>query len=163
MIAAAYRVLRRRLPVETRPGYCLAFVRQVIEHGLRLAPYTLYRLVEAHFALRPGEVLGQDIHPRWARGAERALRAAGLARPQVARMEPGDLVFSHRVSRPYGHVGLLMPGGLVLENTTANRGWRHPAMGAVRLTDRRDWDPITTVIDGERLAEALLALTEEAA
>jgi len=145
ILDSAYRAVRGVLTVERRPGYCLRFVRQIVEDALNLAPGDFYRIyVFPHFALREGET-PEDIKPYWARGAERAMRSAGLAVP-VDRAKPGDLVFSYRASRPYGHVGVLLHGKLVLENTYARRGWKHDDMGAIRITPMRQWDPITTVI-----------------
>lgn len=146
IVEASYKVLRGSIRVPTKPGLCLAFVRVIVEQSLNVAPYTFYdRWVDPFFTLNNGEVEGKDIHPRWARGAERAMRAAGLA-ISPKRIQPGDLIFSYRVSKPYGHVAILLPGKLVLENTYAERGWRHPDFGAVRLTPLREWDPITTVV-----------------
>ena len=146
IMEAGFKVLNGVLRPVKRPGYCLAFVRQIVEHALDMEPGEFYKeFVDPYFKLRPGERLGVDIHPRWARGAERALRVAGLAVPLLA-MRPGDLLFSYRVSRPYGHVGILMPGNLVLENTTADRGWKKEGRGAIRLTPLSEWDPITTAV-----------------
>ena len=146
IVDTAYRVLRGSLRVPTKRGWCLAFVRVIIEQTFDMAPGEFYeRWVDPYFTLNNGEKLNKDISPRWARGAERAMRASGIVVATKA-MEPGDLIFSYRVSKPYGHVALLMPGKLVLENTYANRGWRHPDFDAVRLTPLREWDPVTTVI-----------------
>ena len=146
IVETGLAVLAGHLRPVSRPGYCLAFVRQVVERALGMEDGEFYRrFVDPYFAPRAGERVGVDISPRWARGAERALRAAGLTVP-VGAAEPGDILFDYRVSRPYGHVGILMPGGLVLENTTANRGWRRPDRGAIRLTPMREWGVPTTVI-----------------
>ena len=141
---AAYRVLRGTLKVEKRPGYCLKLVRQIVEDALDMAPGDFYRVfVYPHFHLNPGETY-EDIKPYWARGAERALREQGFM-VHIDQAKPGDLVFSYRVSRPYGHVGILLDGKMVLENTTARRGWNRNDMGAIRYTPMREWGPITTV------------------
>lgn len=146
IVETSYRVLRGTIKVPKRPGYCLAFVRSVVEQAFDLPPHTFYsKWVDPNFHLVANEVFGSDIHPRWARGAERAFRAAKLTVP-IEEMQPGDLLFSYKVSKPYGHVGILLPGKLVLENTTADRGWRQPNSGAVRLTPLRQWSPVTTVV-----------------
>jgi len=147
ILEAAYRAIRGTLAVEDRPGYCLKTVRQIIEDGLDLAPGDFYRLwVYPNFHLRPDET-PEDIKPYWARGAERALRNAGQAVRSIEDAKPGDLVFCYRVSKPYGHVGILLDGKLILENTYAlNRGWKRDGLKAIRITPMRQWDPITTVI-----------------
>jgi len=150
IVETAYRVLRGSLRVPTKKGYCLAFVRVVIEQTFNMAPGEFYeRWVDPFFTLNKDETLGKDIHPRWARGAERAMRAGGFA-IHPTKMKPGDVLFSYKVAKPYGHTAILLPGKLVLENTWANRGWAHTDFGAIRLTPLREWDPITTVV---RLAE----------
>ena len=133
--------------METRPGYCLKVVRQIVEDGLDLAPGEFYhRWIYPNFKLKPGET-PEDIKPYWARGAERALREAGLAVHSVKDAEPGDLVFSWRSSYPYGHVGVLLDGKLILENTYARRrGWKRDGQGALRITPMREWDQITTLV-----------------
>lgn len=149
--AVALEALRGDAHLEQRPGYCLRLVRQVVERALGLDPGSFYRLVRRHFRRREGE----RVQPYWARGAERALRAARLVKKSPP--EPGDLLFSHLASWPYGHVGIMVLPGLVLENTTVSyRGWRHRGHGAVHLTPLREWDEVTTLIDGARLARALL-------
>ena len=148
IVDAGYRVLRGTLAVPRTakaPMYCLAFVRIVVEQAFDLAPGEFYeRWVDNYFFTNSDEVIGKDISPRWARGAERAMRPVfGIPLEQAL---PGDLVFSYKVSKPYGHVGILMPGKMVLENTAADRGWRHPEFGAIRHTPLRLWDPVTTVV-----------------
>ena len=132
--------------VPTEPGWCLAFVRTIVEQAFDMAPGEFYeRWVDPFFALNQGERVGIDIGPRWARGAERALRAAGLA-VHPSKMQPGDLLFSYKVSKPFGHTAILLDGKMVLENTGAHGGWQNPGMGAVRYTPLRMWDPVTTVV-----------------
>jgi len=167
ILSEAYRVIAGKLPVPTKPGMCLAMVRHIVEEAFDVEPYGFYRrLIIPNFHLREGEWLatvssstnGHDaISPYWARGAERALRDAGLARHNVSDMLPGDLLFSWMVSRPYGHVGIYLDGGLVLENTTAERGWLNDKMGAVRITPLREFSPVTTVISADKLSRAFAA------
>jgi len=148
MLNSAYKVVHGHLEVETRPGYCLKLVRQVVEDSAGLNNGEFYgRLVIPH--LGDGDT---DVKYWWARGAERALRRAGFA---AWNAEPGDLIFSYKVSKPYGHVGILLDGGLILENTTVNRGFWHKRLGAVRLTPLEEFDDYTTIISWKKLHEAL--------
>ena len=156
--ATAKQVLRGELGLVTVPGHCLQAVRVIVEKAAGVPPRTLYSLAKPHLHPQPGE----EIPLFWARGIERALRNLGIGRHYP---RPGDLVFSHKVSKPYGHVAVVVDEGLLLENTQAKRGWKSSWSGAVRLTPyirngEWIWDPLTFVADGDRLG---LLLIQEAA
>ena len=158
IVETAKSVLRGELGLVTEPGYCLQAARVIVEKAMSVPPRTLYNLARPYLHRKPGE----NIRLHWARGMERALRALGVG---THFPKPGDLLFSWKVSRPYGHVAVMVDEGFVLENTTANRGWRTPWSGAIRLTPLQRngewiWDPVTFVADGARLG---VLLVQEAA
>lgn len=128
-------------------GLCLRFVRTVVEETYELPSHALYeRLVRQRVDNRSSR------DEPWARDAERSLRERGLA-VDLSAARGGDLVFSYKASRPYGHTGVLIEVGgalWVAENTTAARGLR--SRGALALTPLAAWDEVTTVI---RLPEVI--------
>lgn len=130
IVSAALAGAAGLFTVERAQGFCLKFSRQCIEKALGKPSHWLYSLM-------PGDT------PRTALGAEQALRKKGWAVP-VTEMRPGDLVFNGKVSLPDGHVGLCVADGLILENTTAQRGVRFG--GAIALTTVKQFGPVTTVI-----------------
>ena len=134
IVESGYRVLRGELTVPRSAGLCLQMVRLVVEDACDLAPYGFYRW-RTHVVERAAT----DDDSPWARDMERSLKAAGMAVAEptpnpktredryVSMMhlasvaEPGDLLFRWDVAQTragtwIGHVGILMPGNLVLEN-----------------------------------------------
>jgi len=153
VVESAYQVLTGTLGVPTDGGYCLKAARIIIEDAFGLPERALYnRLIIP--TLKNAEMVPHG-EPKyyWASGAETAMRLAGLT---VAKPVPGDLLFSGVVSKPYGHVGILLPGELVIENTWASRGWRKTGMGRIRLTPLSEFDPVTTIVSWRRLRDALV-------
>lgn len=130
IVGSAIRAAAALLPIERTPGYCLKAARQIVENALGKADGWFYTLMQ------PGAT-------RNAATAESQLRAKGWA-VAVEQAQPGDLVFNGRVSLPDGHVGILIGPGVVLENTTAQRGVR--LGGALALTPLGQFGPVTTVI-----------------
>lgn len=111
-------------------NYCLRFVRQVVEHAYQLPEggfYDLYwtRTVEENLTSEP-----------WARDLERSFRDAGLV---VYDLQPGDLVFNHKVAWPYGHVGIMLSDVLVLDV------WPDATGPPLRLTPVWEWAPTSIV------------------
>jgi len=128
IVEASYRVMRGQLKVPTRAGFCLQMVRLIVEDAFNMPSHSFYRWKTHMVERAPGD----DFDP-WARDMERSFRldGYGVAVPQensryLTRLElqsaaPGDLLFRWDVARTrqgtfIGHVGILMPGGLVLEN-----------------------------------------------
>jgi hypothetical protein len=125
---AAYALVRGDLPAPSKSGLCLQLVRLVVESAYGMKPHEFYR-----WRTHPVERLPGDDNDPWARDMERSLREAGMAalRPDEGRYvstetlllngNPGDLLFRWDTAKNargsfVGHVGILLGGGLVLEN-----------------------------------------------
>jgi hypothetical protein len=140
---AALDALEGKYPVERRPWYCLAFVREVLEHAHNWPPYEFYRRLEAGMTQ-------EQYRRRWAVDAEAACRNLGWDVP-LEEMRPGDILFAGNASTPYGHVGIYVgeqvkdgvKAKYVAENTSSRRGHRYG--GALALTPLDRWDKVTTV------------------
>lgn len=168
IVDRAYALLRGDLKAEPDAPYmCLALVRVVIEsafYGGRYAWYSDFRTIVVDRMTR------ESADP-YARDMERSLRddaGMGLILPRLpfegdreryvdlvaalgeGQIVPGDLLWRwdaapDRKGVNRGHVGILMPGGLVLENAPVG----HPRGGALNrgpthLTRLGVW-PVTTV------------------
>jgi hypothetical protein len=136
VVDSAYKVLRGEMTVPTEAGYCLQLTRLIVEDACNLEPWGFYKW-RTHIVERAPT---DDTAP-WARDMERSLNAAGMSiagpmlDPKVREdryvpmvvlaslVEPGDLLFRWDVARTragtfIGHVGILLPGGVVLENVS---------------------------------------------
>jgi hypothetical protein len=129
IVESAYKLMRGDLNGPADPGFCLQMVRLVVEDAFQLPSHGWYKWL-TH---RVERAAGDDTSP-WARDMERSMRAGGFAavgpsegnryvvRGQLAAAcEPGDLLFRWDVAKTkagtfVGHVGVLLPGQLVLEN-----------------------------------------------
>ena len=162
IVDSAYAALRGDIPnLPNEHGACLMFVRLVVEHAFSLASHEWYQ----HWRTHPVERKPGSTRAPWARDMERSLREQGMAvsTPRSGpdgdptryavlneNVLPGDLLFRWNVAANdfgdyIGHVGIFMPGRLVLESVTP--AWRPRALvrGATCLGDARSW-PTTTVI-----------------
>lgn len=155
VIESCYKVLQGRLPVPTMPGLCLKLVRLVIEDA--------YGMPSGKFYDWRTDVVDQYVRASqdpYARDMERSLRYAGMAveldyhgryvKLDDARIKPGDLLFRYDTAKDargiwVGHVGILMPGGLVLENIDPRSRLKSLNRGPTCLTPFGFW-PVTTVI-----------------
>lgn len=143
---AAFQVVSGALAVERAPGFCLKLTRQVVEYALKLGDGGFYR-----------RFVAVKVDPKhegfWARDAQKSLRQLGWG-VRLDSLKGGEIVCNHRVSKPYGHIGVyvgtvtLPPTGnrpartltdMVLENTDSRRGIR--LGGAVALTPLAEFDP----------------------
>jgi hypothetical protein len=136
VVESAYKVLRAELQVPDQAGFCLKLVRLVVEDAYGMRSHEWYK-----WRTHPVERAPGDDDSPWARDMERSLRLAGMAvalppenvqKPEdryvstlhlASVCEPGDLLFRWDVARTkqgtfVGHVGILMPGGMVLENVS---------------------------------------------
>ena len=136
VVDSAYKVLRGEMTVPTEAGYCLQLVRLVVEDAFDMHSHEWYNWLTYPVERAPGD----DRSP-WARDMERSLNAAGMsiAAPTSAPKtiedryvpmvelasvtQPGDLLFRWDVAKTkagtfIGHVGVLLPGGMVLENVS---------------------------------------------
>jgi hypothetical protein len=162
IVQAAYDVLRGDVPNEPRAaGLCLALVRVVIEHAFYGGAWRFYDLHRT-VIVNPRERASQDPY---ARDMEASLRDQGMALPlpripygndlsryidpsALDTVEPGTLIFRWDTARDrngvyVGHVGIVMPGRLVLENV-ANR-YGALQRGPTTLSRLGAW-PVTTAV-----------------
>jgi hypothetical protein len=127
---AAYAAARGTLPLPDASGLCLAATRIIVEHGLFNGRREFYRWLTHPVERKPGAP--QSAFTPVARDMERSLTRAGMSLT-LARdgrhatpddtLQPGDLLFrwdsaawSWGEVPFYGHVGVLLHGGLVIEN-----------------------------------------------
>jgi hypothetical protein len=149
----AEAAVRRELPgFITTPGYCLAFVFEVIARVYGTNRWLLYsRILDSTKA---------DLdRSRWAVDAERGFdllnwevskQTLDPKNPTDLRLlrrdlRPGDILFSHRSGDQEGHVAIYLGEGRVAENTRANRGQWFVRRSALRITPLEQWDPVTSV------------------
>lgn len=117
--ASAIKAANGLLPdAPTTPGLCLAFVRVVVEKGLGLPSRELYRRwLVAGTTFRPGDdaqrLAAAHIDP-WANDMQASMKKLGLGVPYILR-QAGDLIFATEPPKPFGHVGILLSRGWVLE------------------------------------------------
>jgi len=127
--AAAALALAGGIAQPADAGYCLRFVREVVEHAFEWPDRELYarcwtRRVEENATAEP-----------WARDLERSLRERGYA---VTVPRAGDLVFDFTYA-PVGHVGVMLTDDMVLDV--------YPVGGVptLRLTPVAEWLPTTII------------------
>jgi cell wall-associated NlpC family hydrolase len=155
VLGAALRVANgQRLPSMTDDtvtvgGYCAQFVRQVVEHGLRL-PVNKWPVAVEALRINSSQNLDFDRSSRSAIEYEAASRNLKLNYPGPP--QPGDILFqpfTNAAGQPYGHVAIYIGeySGVpsVVENTIANRGVAVFGSGPVRRTALADWGAITTI------------------
>ena len=165
IVQAAYDVLRGDVDAEPHEaGLCLALVRVVIErafYGGHWRFYDLHRSV----VVQPDE---RASDAPYARDLEAALRAQGMA-VSLARtgpagdpvryvdddalrdVEPGVICFRWDTAKDrngvyVGHVAIVLPGRLILENVASRHG--SLSRGPTKLSRLGAW-PVTTVIQYE--------------
>lgn len=118
--AAAWAAARGALPgIPKGPGLCLALVRVVVEAALEYRSHELYaRHLVAGTTRRPGDdavrLAAARLSP-WASDFEASVKKLAWGVP-LAERQPGDLIFNHNASPPFGHVGILLDRNTVLEN-----------------------------------------------
>jgi hypothetical protein len=120
LVASAKLALAAKIPgVPTRPGLCLAFVRVVAEHALKVPSHEFYtKFLVAGTTRRggtPQQRLAEARADPWASDLEASAKQLGFAVPGLLRAG-GDLVFNHLASEPVGHVGILLDRNWVVES-----------------------------------------------
>lgn len=148
--------------VPTESGMCLAFVRVVIQHALKIDYDTFY----SHGERVESAIKGR---PWWARDMERGLRKWAVRGDRwgpegdprryidTSAAKPGDLLFrwdtaKNAYGENVGHVGIYLGGGLLIENIDpAYR--RNSAVlarhGSVCITPLNEW-PVTSIVRWRR-------------
>lgn len=120
LVASTKLALAAKIPgIPTRPGLCLAFVRVVAEHALKLPSHEFYVRYLVDGTTRrgddPAKRLAEARADPWAADLERSMKLQGLAVPALLR-RGGDLVFNHLASEPVGHVGILLDRNWLVES-----------------------------------------------
>jgi len=155
VVESAYRLIRGELRAPASAGLCLMLARLVVEDAFGLPSHGWYRWLTHRVEREPGD----DTDP-WARDMERSLRAGGfgVAEPAAGERyvssvalapvcEAGDILFRWDVAKTrqgtfVGHVGILMPGEMVLENIGPASRKRSFFNGPTALTPLSDF-PVT--------------------
>jgi hypothetical protein len=151
VVKAAYEAINGKIKLPTTSGFCLQHTRIIIEraHGLPSHGWYAWRT-------HPVERLPGDDKDPWARDMERSLRANGFAvespttgnryltEEQVSNGIPGDIVFRWDLYKTkagsfVGHVGILLPGGVVYENINPNSRPTSYKLGVNSLTPIKDF------------------------
>jgi len=162
IVQSAFALLRGEINAEPdEPGLCLALVRVVLEHAFWGGRWAFYDRHRSHIVERQSA----DTSP-WARDLERSLTRQGMAlnlprRPfegdaqryvdldaAAGELLPGDLLWRwdtarNRAGDYVGHVAILLPGNLVLENVAHRPGSLQ--RGPTTLSRLGAW-PVTTVV-----------------
>lgn len=130
-------------------GWCLAFVRRIVELGLEIPDGAFYELFGKE---RVERAPGPPASSWWARDLERSMRNLGLAIPAGGEERDGDLLFNWRAAPNahgvyVGHVGILADAraGLVLENVEPAYRRFSLTRGKVALTPRERFAVTTSI------------------
>lgn len=128
--STAYEFAHGAFAAPAKPGFCLQLVRLIIETALELPPFTVYAGLE-----RVERAPGDDTDP-WARDLERTFKNRGwvVLEPEVGKRyvhrseilthaSPGSILHRWDAAKTtagtyVGHVGILLHGGLVIENVS---------------------------------------------
>jgi hypothetical protein len=113
IVSSAWKAARGELDVETRAGYCLRTVRQIVQDALGINHqefYDRYRIT----VTTASENRGLNSTP-WAADVERTMKIRNYHLPLVY-LRQGDIVFNHDAAAPIGHVGIMLDDNTVLEN-----------------------------------------------
>lgn len=127
IVSAAYAFARGQHASPNRPGMCLQLTRLIIETALDLPAFALYDGLE-----RVERAPGDDTDP-WARDLERTYKNRGWAilepdpgrryiqKDAILTAPPGSILHRWDAAKTsagtfIGHVGILLHGGLVIEN-----------------------------------------------
>jgi len=124
IVMAAVDAANGKIPtLPNKPGYCLAFVRTVVERALWGGQWTLYDTFLVDGTTKrgddPAKRLAEAKEDPWAADLERSMKLLGMTVPAMFR-KPGDLVFNYRGAAPMGHVAVLLTRDMVIENIHPN-------------------------------------------
>lgn len=154
IVKAAVAAGNRQIPrLPQQSGYCLMFVRLVIEWALfdgRDGEFYRRFLVAGTTARggTPEQNLKAAQSDKWAADIEASAKRLGWPVPSLLR-KPGDLVFNHAAAAPVGHVGILLTRDIVIENIHPSYrvGSIHLNHGSLSLTpfSSRPWTLVARV------------------
>jgi hypothetical protein len=142
--AGATPAERRILGV--RRGYCLMLVRLIVEGALGWSDGDLYRRFGVARTTR-----GAATRTDWswfAADMEASAKRLGWPVP-VADRRAGDLVFSHELAAPVGHVAVLLTPSLMLEAADPARRPRAFSRGDLCITPFGAWEPTLVARTGD--------------
>lgn len=133
--SAAYAMARGEIDPPQSGYQCLRAVRLIVERALWQGDYRLYdEFLPVGTSRRTGDDVGRHKVDPWASDIEASMKHLGLAVPHVSRAA-GDLIFNHNALPPWGHVGVLLESGLVLESVdVADRPMSIPVSPFLCLT-----------------------------
>jgi hypothetical protein len=156
---AAYAAARGELALPDASGLCLQAVRVIVEAALFDRRWRFYEWRTHPVERKAGAP--RHAHDPVARDMERSLSRATMAIPLLmtgryvepdGSLQPGDLLFRWDAAAwewgetpYYGHVGVLLHGGLVLENINPAYRAHSYRLGATSLTPLGRF-PITSAI-----------------
>jgi hypothetical protein len=164
IVRAAWMVYKTPPSVfEKEPGWCLAFVRHILQSAFPSTPKDPRAWLEKYAFARVETPLPNRTW--WARDFERTVSQVGLA-VDKKDLQPGDLVFKWdtaklKLSKPLdvlyqgmpdaqhiyvGHVGILVAEGVVMENINPDfrkDGKAFGNKGCISLSDFNLWPAVT--------------------
>lgn len=124
IVSSAWQAAKGELIVETRAGYCLRTVRQIVQHALAINHHDFYGKYRTTVTTAaPQRTLN---HTPWAADVERTMKLKGYHIPP-SYVQQGDIVFNHNAAPPIGHVGIMLDDNTVLENVDI-RSRKHSVM-----------------------------------
>ena len=154
IVKAAVAAGNRQIPrLPQQSGYCLMFVRLVVEWALfdgRDGEFYRRFLVAGTSGRggTPAQNLKAAQSDKWAADVEASAKRLGWPVPSLLR-KPGDLVFNHAAAAPVGHVGILLTRDIVIENIhpSFRVGSIHLNHGSLSLTPyaARPWTLVARV------------------
>lgn len=136
IVESAYKALTGHLRVEnTSGGWCLRVVRQIVQDALGIGSDAFY---ERFLSLKASST---DPNVPCARDIQVSLRRLRYS-VNESDIIPGDLFFSWK-PMPYGHVGIVLSSGFVLENSPGFRAvTRNGFLCVSRLEDVKKTMPL---------------------
>jgi len=140
--------------LDENKNHCLGFITSAIENGAGISIAEFYSTYVKWHA-DPVEHWTED--EPWARDAEHSLRKLGMG-ISIHDVEPGDLLFIWRDAEAkewskreghtvyYGHVGILIAPGLLIENVDPAYRPHSFHRGNIQITSLHRWFTPSTVI-----------------
>lgn len=113
IVRSAWKAAREDLKVETRPGYCLRTIRQIVQDAFEINHQQFYDRYRITVTTASPERTMSDVP--WAADVERTMKIRNYALP-LAYIKGGDIVFNYNAAAPVGHIAIMLDKNTVLEN-----------------------------------------------
>lgn len=113
IVESAWKAARGELVVESRAGYCLRMVRQIVQDALDISYREFYDRYRTTLTTGAPERRMDDVP--WAADVERTMKIRQYHLPP-AYLLAGDIVFNHTAAVPIGHIAIMLDDNTVLEN-----------------------------------------------